>query len=496
MSSMEAALQSLDVRIERRSLASADGLDCGLFESEHRKGIVVLADPGAAALNALEGERHEHAGRTLLLGPLSPPNAAALRALFPWLQPRLWGMRTSAGLGDRLGLATPGHVRAMRAAGGPIGPIFAQQSIREMQRTGRSPRQVMDDAMWGVFREGWREGFGADADHLKTPDDIDVCAAAGFTFFTIDPGAHVDNGAETAGIDELRERAGLLPPELQPRATGLLGSSIDVEGRTLHFDEGALLKAVVKYGRAVSHVAEMSRHLARRAAGRPCEMEVSVDETDQPTSPVEHAYIASELRRLGVEWVSLAPRFIGRFEKGVDYIGDLGAFEADFTVHAAIARVLGPYKLSLHSGSDKFSIYPVAARQTRGLVHLKTAGTSYLEALRTVAAVDPDFFRGIYAFAREHYETDRASYHVSAWLARAPLPEAVTDLPGLLEQFDAREILHVTFGSVLTEPGPTGGLRFGDRLRELLNQHADLYAGNLEAHFLRHLKPFSSNGLR
>lgn len=427
---MIGAFQTLDLRMDPRSLVSAAGVDCGLYETGSKKGLALTAEPDAAVFGLLEGDCSEHEGRTLLLGPLSPRNAAALRALLPWLQPRLWGMRTSAGLGDRLGLATPGHVRAMRAAGGSIGPIFAQQSIREMQRTGRSPRQVMDDATWGVFQEGWREGLGADADHLKIPADIDACMAAGFTFYTIDPGSFVDPAAETANISRLRELAGRLPADAQPRATGLLGSSIDVEGRTLHFDEGVLLKAAVKYGRAVAHVAEMSRHLARAAAGRPYELEVSVDETDQPTSAVEHVYIASELRRLGVEWVSLAPRFIGRFEKGVDYIGDLGAFEADFAVHAAIARRFGPYKLSLHSGSDKFSIYPAAMRQTRGLVHLKTAGTSYLEALRTAAAADPDFFREIYAFARERYETDRASYHVSAQLGRAPIPSAVSDQIG------------------------------------------------------------------
>ncbi len=83
-------------------------------------------------------------------------------------------------------------------AGGNIAPIFAQQSIREMTRTGRTPQQVMDDATWGIFQEGWQDGFGADADHLKTPGDIDACLAAGYTFFTIDPGAHVDNRAETA----------------------------------------------------------------------------------------------------------------------------------------------------------------------------------------------------------------------------------------------------------------------------------------------------------
>jgi hypothetical protein len=124
-------------------------------------------------------------GGPLLLCPTSAGNAAALRECLAWLGPRTLGVSTSAGLGDRLGLATPGHVRA---AGGDLAPIFAQQSIREMERTGRTPQQVMDDATWGVFAEGWRDGFGADADNLKTPADVDACVAAGYTFFTFDPG--------------------------------------------------------------------------------------------------------------------------------------------------------------------------------------------------------------------------------------------------------------------------------------------------------------------
>ena len=237
---------------------------------------------------------------------------------------------------------------------------------------------------------------------LKTPEDIDACLAAGYTFFTIDPGAHVDNRAEIASLGELRELAEDLPTDLQPRATGLLRQRLRYRGIAGDSSvKRALLKAVVKYGKAVAHVATMYRHLVKAAGGHPFELEVSVDETDQPTSHAEHVYIASELKRLGVQWVSLAPRYVGRFEKGVDYIGDLAAFEADLAGHAAIARQFGPYKLSLHSGSDKFSIYPAAMRQTRGLVHLKTAGTSYLEALRTIAAVDPELFREIYVFARE-----------------------------------------------------------------------------------------------
>jgi hypothetical protein len=123
---------------------------------------------------------------------------------------------------------------------------------------------------------------------------------------------------------------------------------------------------------------------------------------------------------------------------------------------------------------------------------LKTAGTSYLEALRTLAALDPAMFREVYAFARERYDTDKATYHVSAELAKAPEAKAVPEreLPGLLEHFHAREILHVTFGSVLKETNPDGSLRFKDRLFGLLRANPEAYAANLERHFVRHLQPF------
>jgi hypothetical protein len=314
--------------------------------------------------------------------------------------------------------------------------------------------------------------------------------AAGFTFFTIDPGSHVDNRAEIAALSELRELSAVLPADLQPNASGLLNRTFAIEGFSLHFDEATMLKACVKYGRAVGHVATMYHHLARAAGLRPFEVEVSVDETEQPTSHAEHLYITSELKRLGVKWVSLAPRYVGRFEKGVDYIGNLVAFESDLAGHAAIARQFGPYKLSLHSGSDKFSIYPIAMRQTHGLIHLKTAGTSYLEALRSIGDISPAFLCEIYSFARERYETDKASYHVSAELGRAPMPEAIRDWSCLLEQFDAREILHVTFGSVLTEKTVDGTWLFRDRLMNFLRANLEIYSANLEKHFVRHLTPF------
>src|SRR5574341_84098 len=291
-------------------------------------------------------------GRTSLC-PLSPHNAAVLRSRLPWLRPTTLGLNTSFGFGDRLGLATPGHIKALCATDPDrtVSPIFAQHSVRENSRTGRAPQQVLDDAMWGIFQEGWRAAWGADADHIKTLDDLDAFVSAGYTFFTVDPGEHVSPVAENASTSDLRSAANSLPSEAAPQASGLLGSTCSVEGHVISFDEHTLLKAAVKYARALAHTAAIYRRLVELTGGTGFELELSVDETDQPTTPAEHLYIASELRRLRVQWVSLAPRFVGRFEKGVDYIGDLRALETDLIIHAAIARQFGPYKLSLHSGS-------------------------------------------------------------------------------------------------------------------------------------------------
>ena len=479
-------LSNTTLNLIQSSLVANGDMEFALAQFPEGRKFVVLC-PVAKSVG-VEGECSDLAGKALYVGPMTPANAAFLRAHLAWTNPSLIGLKTSAGLGDRVGLATPGHVRGVRSFAGNITPIFAQQSIREMARTNRTPQQVMDDAIWGLFSEGWQGGFGADADHLKTTEDIDICLTAGYTFYTIDPGAYVNNLAETANFSKLKTMAAELPEIIQPRASGLAGRSFDFEGTRIHFDDVTLFKASVKYGRAVAHVANMYNHLAKGAGNRPFELEVSVDETDLPTSHAEHVYVASELKRLGVKWVSLAPRYIGSFEKGVDYIGDVAAFDADIAGHAAIARALGPYKLSLHSGSDKFSIYPAAMKQTRGLVHLKTAGTSYLEGLHTIAAIDPAFLKEVYLFSRERFENDKQTYHISARLENAPDPDKVEDWPALLDQFDAREIFHVAFGSVLTNAV------LYPRYMQLLRDHAEEYAENLKKHFIHHLSSFVMQG--
>jgi hypothetical protein len=253
------------------------------------------------------------------------------------------------------------------------------------------------------------------------------------------------------------------------------------------------VRAVVKYGCAVAHAVRLYRHLAQASAGRPFELEMSVDETNSPTTPYEHFYIAHELKRLGVKVVSLAPRFVGDFEKGINYKGDLRVFEAAFIEHVKIAKELGPYKISIHSGSDKFSIYPIAARHAKDLIHVKTAGTSYLEAIRAAGEVNPALFREILAFAFERYDEDKASYHVSADLAAVPAPNRLQDrqLAQLLNSNDARQLLHVTYGSVLTAKDAAGNCRFRDRLLDTLRANEDVHYEIVARHMRRHVEPFA-----
>jgi hypothetical protein len=409
------------------------------------------------------------------------------------------GLAPSFGFGDRIGLATPGHAAALMQAGKGILPIFAQQSIREMTRTQRTPPQVMADAAEGIAISGYKGPSGADADHLKTPADIERTADAGFVFYTIDPSAEVDAQADSYTPDELGAKFRQVEAEVA-WARHYQGKNIPLPtGSKIHFDDPICRKAAVKYGRAINLTVSLARHIEKTAKklGKPFEIELSVDETPQPTTLAEHYIIADQLRSAGVKIVSLAPRFIGDFEKGVDYKGDVAAFEKSLADHAAIAQLLGPYKMSLHSGSDKLSIYPSLARATKGLWHVKTAGTSYLEAVRVVARHDVPLFRRIIDFARTRYDTDKATYHVSATNAMVPPPSAISDAKDLEHAYlglwertpkgkgmsdPGRQILHCTFGSTLTHP------EFGPAVRGVLEQHKDTYKSVLVTHFAKHLE--------
>lgn len=396
------------------------------------------------------------------------------------------GLRRTFGFGDRLGLATPGHLAAVQ--GTSFTGLFAQQSIREMTRTDRTPQEVMNCATEALAAGRYTDDWGADGDHLQTPDDVQAVADAGFCFFTIDPSKHVHCEADSMDEAQLTARHRELGADFDLGREQVMdlyhGKSHQVaEDIELKFeDETALHRALVKYGAALRQAGVMAKAIASASGDKPYELELSIDETDTATTPLEHLFLGLELRRRNISIISLAPRFVGDFEKGIDYRGDLDAFTEHYTTHAAIAKHCGPYKLSIHSGSDKFTVYPIMGRISGDHLHIKTAGTSYLEALRVLCRVDRPLFREILAFSRGRFERDRATYQISGELdlvTADPSDDALEQ--DYLEGDAGRQILHVTFGSVLTDGG------FKERLMENLERHADLHAELLAAHLGKHI---------
>ncbi len=428
--------------------------------------------------------------------PLNHENALQIQEEYDFAKARAIGITNSYGLGDRLGIANPGHIRA--AEGFDMKLILAQQSIRELQRTNRTPEEVMDAAVWAVLQEGYHKGFGADADHLKTTDDIDLMMKAGFVMFTIDPGDFVVNEADSLSVSDLQNIIGELPwDELNDSFENMLAAYEDKkvelsEDFSLNSDKETLMRALVKYGRVINHTVKMVDHLKNNYADKEWEIELSVDETESVTTPFEHYFVVNELKKRNVELVSLAPRFVGEFNKGIDFRGDIELFRSEYIKHLKISEKLGPYKISIHSGSDKFSVYWAIGSLKEGFVHVKTAGTSYLEALHAVAIKEPDLFREILDFSRAHYEEEKKTYHVVGDLAKVPAGADCSDeeLLKLFEQDDARQVLHVNFGKVLTTKEGDGKFLFYNRLMTCLKENEETHYQTLINHFHKHFEPF------
>jgi tagaturonate epimerase len=451
---------------------------------------------GAPHLRSLRPFARQLAGSSEKL--LSIPRILSEKGRVKLPTPTVLGLKKSFGFGDRLGLATPGHVAAVAKT--DFAPIFAQQSVREMERTQRTPVDVMQAAQQHLARLGWTQPWGADADHHKTPEDVKRSAAAGFTFFTIDPSAFVVNDADRMDEGQLSIAVQQQYNEGVWDVAGwnqdYLSKTFDVGNMSLRFTREQLLRAAVKYARAIHHTAQVATAIKEACPGRAFEIEVSVDETDSVTSPLDHLFVGLELKRRKVpNVVSVAPRFIGEFEKGIDYRGDLKTFEKQLTEHVAVAQFCGPYKISVHSGSDKFSIYPTVGRVCGDLLHLKTAGTSYLEALRVVARKKPELFAQICAFARGRFDADRKSYHISTTQveidALRPFSRGALDEVLYLDERVGRQLLHVTFGSTLTLGIDSKGRKFRACILEVLEDNPDLHLELLEAHFDKHLSGLS-----
>ena len=403
---------------------------------------------------------------------LSHENAVILRKEFTFCAPKpvLSSCKCTFGVGDRLGRATPGHLRVFEKYDAT--PVLAQQSMRELTLTGRSYRSVMDDVTFFVFREGYEGGYGADGDHLKHMEDIGAALEEGVTMITLDLSEQIHK------LDEANIPAA--PETLKARYLGKEFSLQD--GTVLSFSETELDTVAAIYTRAMDFTEQV--YGTYFADGKyPAELEVSIDETEVSTTPLQHFFVANELTERGVKFATIAPRFSGEFQKGIDYIGNLDVFTAELKVHQAIAETFG-YKLSIHSGSDKYSVFPLIGEITGGHFHIKTSGTNWLEAMRLVAMEKPMLYRNIHKYALAVFEQARAYYHVSANPAAIPDVDTLRDedLPALFDMRDSRQLIHITYGYILSHPIFRPALDalwtkehywYEALLKELLTQHME-----------------------
>ncbi len=443
-----------------------DGMVCLADASETD---VLVAYPHAFGLSGM------CAADGCVIAPLSHENADALRVLFPDTAPvRVLDRDATFGLGDRLGIAGEGHLRVFSGCGAT--PVLAQQSMRELNLTKRTYADVIDAATFAAFRAGYLRGFGADGDHLKTEAEIRGALGAGCTMITLDCSEHIRTGKTSQGEGAQIDREAWNALRLRYPET------LRVGGSELFFSDDTLAYAAFVYGRAIEFAASIYGEFFA-GAGCGADLELSIDETSTPTTPEQHYFVANELYAHDVRLATLAPRFTGEFQKGVDYRGDIAQFEKELIAHCEIAREFG-YKLSIHSGSDKFSVFPAIGQYTRGRFHLKTAGTSWLEAMRVVAQKDPTLYREAHALALSSFDKARAYYHVTTNLKNVPPLFELADaaLPALFENEDARQLIHITYGFLLANES------LKSRLYALWRRERGAYADALYRHIGRHVE--------
>jgi hypothetical protein len=436
---------------------------------------------------------------TVKVCPLTHENAVVIREIFDYTSPSVLGTKSAFGTGDRIGgtaSATPGHIRA--AKNYDIVMFLAQQSVRENARTGRNFQQVLDDATWGIFQEGYKCQWGADADHLMDLVSMGQAVDVGFTMFTVDPSHCINDTVVNMGLEELKGAFSTLfstTKEAKRFMEKYLSISrkltSSVHTLRIEYSEKEVMQIAVQYLRAIRFTSDAYAAIAHHKGTTDFDFEMSVDETSTPTTSLAHYLIVRELRDAGVRLTSLAPRFDAGFEKGVDIRTndggkpspmDLKRLEDNVKDHALIARKMGPYKLGVHSGSDKFTAYPIISRYTEGMFHVKTAGTSYLEAVKVIAKHDSSLYRQMHQHALETFEANRKTYHLTTNLTNIPkagqLNRAKVE-EGLTENDDWRQVIHVAYGALLQ--------KFGKRMMGVLSENLEDYYQTVAHHIKLHL---------
>ncbi len=428
----------------------------------------------------------DYDNQTLLIGDLNEQNLHALEKRFTWLKPTSrHGYKYTFGLGDRLGLAGDAHLQLFKGRG--IFPVLAQQSIRELLLTGRTFTSVLQSAEWSVFSQGYKDGWGADGDHVKTPYEVDYAVKTGFTMITLDCTEKIHN--EIAELSEENRKARFAKLSTAQKnyfEETYLNKTFSLDnGLKVHFSEKDLQESVLIFYDAVLFAETIFHQFVQPYN---LDFEVSMDETIVPTTPANHYFFANELAAKKVAVETLAPKFYGEFQKAIDYIGELGRFEEEYAVHEAIAEHFD-YRLSIHSGSDKLSVYPIIGKISHNHGwHVKTAGTNWLEALKVIAIKDPELMKEIYTFSYENLADVKSFYEFKATQETAPKPDSVAlkDVYQLLLDDDPRQVLHTMYGSILNIQENYQYV-YRDRFFKVLNANLDLYQEMLNLHLAKHL---------
>jgi tagaturonate epimerase len=405
----------------------------------------------------------------------------------------------SFGMGDRFAHQGKAQLQACVLAtqlGAEFVPVW-NKSNREHTFIGTEPSSVRAEADAAVKALGWKKPYHVDADHIRL-ETVDRFIPHS-DFFTIDVADSIGKPADPAAIKAFVDH--------HPELVGKI--SIPQIDQPFNTKREYVECIATKFLLAVQDAGKIYRHIAKAKGAEKFITEVSMDETDSPQTPPELLIILAAIADEQLPIQTIAPKFTGRFNKGVDYVGDLKQFEREFNDDlAVIAFAINKYglppslKLSVHSGSDKFSIYaPIRralARFGAGL-HLKTAGTTWLEELIGLAEAGGDgleIAREIYAYAHEHVDEFCAPYATVIDIDKDKLPSVATVNGWSSKQFtDAlrhdqkkpafnasfRQLLHVSFKVAAKK---------GERYLNALKKHEAVVAKNVtENLFERHMKP-------
>jgi hypothetical protein len=405
----------------------------------------------------------------------------------------------SFGVGDRFAHQAKAQLRACaRAAerGVEVTPVW-NKSYREHSIVGSRPASVLEAARAAVGELDWTRPFHVDADHIRFDIVDDFIDSS--DFYTLDVADSIGHTADAGEVQAFVERH----PELVGR---LLIPGIAEPFETTREEVGRIAS---KYLKAVQDAGRIYRHVAERKGEGNFITEVSMDETDSPQTPPELLVILAAIADEKIPAQTIAPKFTGRFNKGVDYVGDAAQFEKEFGDDiAVIAHAVGRYdlpdnlKLSVHSGSDKFSIYePIrkALARTGAGIHVKTAGTTWLEEIIGLAESGGEglaLAKEIYGRALDDIEALCAPYATVIDIDRSKLPSKEEVQGWSSEQFTSalrhdqknpqynpslRQLLHV---------GYKVAAKMGERYLKMLEACEPAVAKNVtENLYERHIKP-------